>query len=538
MIAAVIPMTLTGGFFLYRLQLLSYDMAIASLEQKALRQKLEIDFFLHEKLKAVRFLAQNFDRFQFKDESFLAQKLQGLKQEYGPAFMSLELMDERGQQLAYAGNSIIVNSRPKEADWFQTVLDSQNVISDVFLDSMATPVLIVAVSIQEQDFRWILKADIDFSSIISRFSNFESQQTGTTFILNRKGEFQTPVPENLTTAAQHYLEYFNKGKISGIFENSEVLLAFATLKNNEWLLIARQDAGKAFSKLDFTRRIAAIIFVLCFSGIVLAAFLLAGKFRKRILQGDNSKAEVVAPDDIVNRQIIESGSLASIGELASGIAHEINNPVAIMIEEAGWVQDLLHEGIDKNDNREEFFRALKQIETQGRRCKEITQKLLSFGRKTDSRIQNVQLNELVEEVAALSSEKAKNSGVEIYTRLDPHLPEIQASITEMQQVLLNIVNNALDAMEHKGGRIDISSALTENQIVITIADNGPGIPAMIMNRLFDPFFSTKPVGKGTGLGLSICYGIIKKMGGKIDFESMLGEGSTFRILLPLNDHLE
>jgi two-component system, NtrC family, sensor kinase len=102
----------------------------------------------------------------------------------------------------------------------------------------------------------------------------------------------------------------------------------------------------------------------------------------------------------------------------------------------------------------------------------------------------------------------------------------------MQQVLTNIINNGLDAMENKGDRLDIISMLLKDQIIITIRDNGPGIPSINLNRVFDPFFSTKPVGKGSGLGLSICYSIIKKMGGRIDFESVLGEGSAFHIVLP------
>jgi two-component system NtrC family sensor kinase len=155
----------------------------------------------------------------------------------------------------------------------------------------------------------------------------------------------------------------------------------------------------------------------------------------------------------------------------------------------------------------------------------------------DSRVESVQLNDLIEEVVSLSLDKARHANVKIDTRLDPNLPEIMASVTEMQQVLSNIINNGLDAMENKGDRLDISSASHEDHIVITVRDNGPGIPAINLNRVFDPFFSTKPVGKGSGLGLSICYGIIKKMGGKIDFESVVGEGSAFNIVLPIDNSL-
>ena len=110
---------------------------------------------------------------------------------------------------------------------------------------------------------------------------------------------------------------------------------------------------------------------------------------------------------------------------------------------------------------------------------------------------------------------------------------MQASLTELQQVFLNLINNSLDAMDNRGGTINITSQLEGDDVVIEVADNGPGIPAANLSRIFDPFFTTKPPGKGTGLGLSICYGIIKKLGGKIVVKSMIDEGATFRVNIPL-----
>ncbi len=538
LIAAMVPMMLMGGFFLYRLQVISYDMAIAGLKHKAIREKLKIDFFLQEKLNAVRFLSRNFNPGQYNNESFLYQKLRELQQEYGYSFLNLGVLDQQGHMVAQAGDFTFENSDLKEADWFKAALNNQYAISDVLQASSANPRCIVAASTQTEDSRWILKADIDFSSISSQLKNFGSENREAAFILNRKGEFQTPQPENLAMTIEKYLRCFNKETYTSEFGNSKVILGFALLKNDDWVLIIQQDSDAAFSSMKFTRNVSALILALSVLSILIMALWLSGKMKKFAVQFEAAKNQIDSANDTVNRQIIESGSLASIGELASGIAHEINNPVAIMVEEAGWVQDLIHEGIDKNDNREEFIRALKQIETQGRRCKEITRKLLTFGRKTDSRIENVQLNDLIEEVVSLSLEKARHANVKILTNLDPYLPEIQASVTEMQQVLSNIINNGLDAMENKGDRLDISSTSNEDHIVLTVRDNGPGITAINLNRVFDPFFSTKPVGKGSGLGLSICYGIVKKMGGRINFESVVGEGSAFHIELPLNNAVE
>ncbi|MDQ1238427.1 MAG: two-component system, NtrC family, sensor kinase, partial [Thermodesulfobacteriota bacterium] len=226
--------------------------------------------------------------------------------------------------------------------------------------------------------------------------------------------------------------------------------------------------------------------------------------------------------------------LASLGELAAGIAHEINNPVAIMVEEAGWMEDHLkeEETLQQSENLDEFKRALNQIRVQGRRCKEITHKLLSFARKTDPTVKNVNLNELIEDVVALSEQRAKYSGVKIHLHLHDSIPTVNVSPSEIQQVILNLINNSLDAMEKTGGNIDISTRINGSFVVVDVADNGPGIAKSNLQRIFDPFFTTKPVGKGTGLGLSICYGIIKKMGGDITVNSAAGMGTNFHVHIP------
>jgi two-component system NtrC family sensor kinase len=235
---------------------------------------------------------------------------------------------------------------------------------------------------------------------------------------------------------------------------------------------------------------------------------------------------------MMNEQIIEAGKLASVGELAAGIAHEINNPVAIMVEEAGWIEDLLEEDGSSEDPAE-VRRAIKQIKNQGARCKQITHKLLSFARKTDPELRKVQLNELIDEVVALSEQRVKYSNVKLNLNLAQHLPEIYVSPSEFEQVLLNLVNNALDAMTPDGGTLEITTRVDGGQVVVDVADSGQGIPKANLARIFDPFFTTKPVGKGTGLGLSICYGIIRKMEGEISVNSAVGLGTTFHVRLPL-----
>jgi two-component system NtrC family sensor kinase len=301
----------------------------------------------------------------------------------------------------------------------------------------------------------------------------------------------------------------------------------AFLKDGDWLLVYQQNHRDAYLDLNRTIILAVAIMILGAFGIVFAALLLSKRMVNRIAMADNEK-------EMMNRQIVETGKLASVGKLAAGIAHEINNPVAIMVEEAGWVGDLLEEEeFRKSENLEEFERALKQIKTQGHRCKEITHKLLSFARKTDSRAQETQVNDLVKELVALSEQRAKYSKITIDTNLEKNLPITYMAQSEMQQILLNLINNSVDAMEKKGGELTITTYSEGDGIGIKVSDNGPGIPEANLSRIFEPFFTTKPVGKGTGLGLSICYGIIQKMGGQIEVESVIDSGTTFHIRLPV-----
>lgn len=144
----------------------------------------------------------------------------------------------------------------------------------------------------------------------------------------------------------------------------------------------------------------------------------------------------------------------------------------------------------------------------------------------------VQINDIIAKIVGISEQRAKDRNINIFMHLDPQLPKISASPSEMEQVLLNLVENAIDAIVTGEGSIEIISSLNDENVTIDVADTGQGIPDTLINRIFDPFFTTKPVGKGTGLGLSICYGIIKKMGGDITINSSVGFGTTFHVHLP------
>ncbi|BAH73881.1 sensor histidine kinase [Solidesulfovibrio magneticus] len=272
-------------------------------------------------------------------------------------------------------------------------------------------------------------------------------------------------------------------------------------------------------------------------GVWLAVFLGGAAAVGATLLAGRRDAQLAAAEResmVLAEQVLRLGKLAAIGEMAAGLAHEINNPVAIMMEEAGLGGDILADGaVPGAEDLAELRRALGQIETQGARCKEITHMVLAFARTPDGRGDAVDVSALVEEMAGLTAKRADYAKVQLATRLAPNLPPAACSASQLQQLLLNLINNALDAMEPDGGELTLETTREGGRLVLTVSDTGPGIPQAVADRVFEPFFTTKAAGKGTGLGLSICAGIVRQLGGDIAVSSTPGRGATFRVSLPV-----
>lgn len=504
---------------------------LSTLVQKHRRQ---IDTFLASRLADIDLLSQSYTYEQLKNDEFLQAKLTSLQQSYGAVFVDLGVIDARGHQVAYAGPFNLAKADYSAAPWFKDARQNRAVISDVFSGLRGFPHFIVAVEHPGNPV-WVLRATVDFVAFNDLVENIRVGETGFAFILNKKGELQTTPRIDFSPGLGCYGSFQECEAESDDDPDIEMrpdssgertIYVKALLKNRDWLLVFQQRRQDAFAAQWRAEKISLFIFLVGGICIVVMSWLLSVRMVKRIAAADKEK-------ELMNKQVIESGKLASVGELATGVAHEINNPVAIMVEEAGWIQDLIEERpADPQKNMEEINRSLNQIRTQGKRCKEITTKLLSFARGSGSAVRRQQINRIVEEVIGLSVQRAKYANIEIQAELQEDLPEIMASETEMHQVFLNMVNNAIYAMEKSGGKIDFKSYRSDDKVVIEVADNGPGIPESILSRIFDPFFTTKPVGQGTGLGLSICYGIVRKMKGDIQVESAVGKGTIFRIMLP------
>jgi two-component system NtrC family sensor kinase len=238
-------------------------------------------------------------------------------------------------------------------------------------------------------------------------------------------------------------------------------------------------------------------------------------------------------DWVLDERLVQSQKLAAIGEMSAGIAHEINNPLAIIRQEAEWMQHLLNKGSLAGGEVQELQGSLHQVVQQVDRCTEIIRNLLDFARKREPVLQGVGLNRIIEDMTLLVEREARHSNIEIVRQYEVDLPAVHSDAPQLRQVILNLLTNATQAIG-KDGTITITTRRTGAEAVeVEVSDTGCGIPAEDLGRIFDPFFTTKPPGQGTGLGLSICHGMIQRLGGRITVSSQVGRGTTFTIQLPV-----
>jgi two-component system NtrC family sensor kinase len=229
----------------------------------------------------------------------------------------------------------------------------------------------------------------------------------------------------------------------------------------------------------------------------------------------------------MEQQLLQADKLASLGQLSAGVAHEINNPLGLIL---GFTQ-LLLKGESKGQQQVED---LKTIEKHTRNCKRIVEALLNFARRTETKRAAVEINQTIREVLTIMRHQLELEDLQIETSLDESLPPIQGDSEKLKQVFMNLILNARQAITGPG-KITVSSSYLapEQKVIIRIHDTGSGIEPEFINKVFDPFFTTKPTGQGTGLGLSLSYGIVKEHGGDLLVTSDPGKGSTFSIVLPL-----
>ena len=489
-----------------------------------------IEAYLNEHLKSLRILAAIHSLEDITDRITLQMLLTSLNNAGKGGFIDLGVIGSNGEHLSYVGPYDLLDRNYYKADWFKQVMAESIYISDVFLGFRQVPHCIIAVRNYSGADTWILRATIDSEQFDELVRTGIIGETGDAYIINREGLYQTTpqVGSVLTQSPITNPEYFRgtcdqKLRVNG----SKKIRVTTWINENNWLLVVQQDASEVWAPVNRAIASGALIVLLAMALIIVTTYLATRHLTGRIDRANERREEMF-------RAFTRSAKLASIGELATGLAHEINNPLAIISADQTNISDIVSDMSGNLNDKEELTEALERSKRQIIRCKSITTKMLQFGRKRDTELKPTEIAGGLQEITDMLNRQASVRNVELLIDVEEKLPSVLIDPVELEQVLMNLIHNSFHALPN-GGHIHIIARSERNEVFVEVKDDGAGIPPEDLERIFEPFFTTKPVGKGTGLGLSVCYGIVQSWGGRIEAESEPGKGTVMRIRIPLHN---
>jgi len=522
------PLIVLTIYFYFQYNSIISESRRLHLKAIAENQANTLDLFLTERLVNLSNLID--------DPKFLSQPntesmqgyLEKLKKD-SKTFVDIGYFDSSGVQAFYAGPFPSLEKQNYSTEsWYKSLKEKADnfIITDIYLGFRQKPHFTIAVSRIIDNQFIVLRATLDPEKIYEYLSTLEGSNEVFTSIVNKDGYYQLVTPHIgtlLQTSSMVPPVIPRLGVERVKIEKSNITFAYSWLKTADWALIVQWSAAiRPDLYSDFRFKLIGIS-----TAIIILIFIIivnrAGKLVEFQMESDRTRA-----------QLEHAAKLASVGELAAGIAHEINNPLAIINEEAGLIKDLMDPSFNEPLSNEELSSRLNTIQESVFRCRDITRKLLSFVRKTELDLKPHDINQLIDGVIdGIIGQEMEVSNIKVIRNYTAGLPSLITDRNQLQQVILNILNNAVQAIDNKPGKITITTMLVNGAIKIALADSGMGMEPQQLDKIFLPFYTTKDVGKGTGLGLSVSYGIIKNLGGKIEVESARGKGSTFTITLPI-----
>ena len=529
---ALVPLIITTfmNYMQYREALQAE--AVQPMARLTLNTKRSLELFLSERRSVLTFLVHDRPFSDLCNEQTLMRMISNLNRslEVG-AFVDLGVIDDRGDQLCYSGPYELAGRNYIDQDWFHEVARLGTYTSDVFLGFRNSPHFAIATRHdRDEGGFYILRATIDADMLSEQILTAGLNPTDDVFLINREGILQSPsrrygeILQPFPMPVPHFSPSVEDVEVVDS-EGEKIFMSSAYIASSPFILIHIKPAREAMGRW-FSLRSELIGFLIVSTALILGVVLWgSGLLIRRMREADERRTALY-------HHVEYSNKLASIGRLAAGVAHEINNPLAIINEKAGLVLDLVTVDPDVK-HRERLVAAVDSILKSVQRCKKVTHRLLGFARHMDVTTETIDLETLLKEVLGFLEKEAEYREVKIHFDIDSEVPTITSDRGQLQQVFLNILNNAVAAVA-QGGNIGVEIARKGlERVAVTIADDGVGIPKEQQERIFEPFFTTKD-GSGTGLGLSITYGIVKKLGGEIRVESTLGEGTRFTVELPVS----
>jgi signal transduction histidine kinase len=489
-----------------------------------------ISFFLDERKLALNFIIHDNTLEDLNNPGRLSEILENLKKSIG-GFCDIGVIDESGVQVNYVGPYHLIGVDYSNQAWYREVVERHVYISDVFLGIRHVPHFVIAVKHNLPDGSFfVIRASLDMDWFRALLSDIELVGTGDAFIINQDGILQMPsryqnavlekVPLSVPEYSTNTVVYQTSDK-----DERDLIVGYAYITDTPFILIVTKQKTELMKPWFETRSQLTGFLIFSISAILMVIIGVSTYLVNNVYLADQRRVMTL-------HQVEYANKLASIGRLAAGVAHEINHPLAIINEKAGLIKDIF-------SFRKEYTGDAKlnglvdSIISSVERCGAITKRLLNFARHIEVSVQKLSIQSVVNDVLGFLVKEAEYKSITIAVDIPDDIPEFESDRGKLQQILLNLINNAFAAMT-EGGLLEIKvSRHNEDKIAVMVADNGCGISESDMKRVFEPFFTTKSRTGGTGLGLSITYGLVQEIGGTIQVHSTVGKGTRFNIMLPL-----
>ena len=530
LLVSLAPLIILGVTMYYQFSQTCRDKIEEQIRYRSGAQAEAVDLFLKERTAILGAMAASHNFHEMIEGKDLSRVFEVMNLWAG-AFVDLGVIDSAGQHLAYVGPYDLKGLNYYQQPWFAEVMSKGIYISDVYMGYRQLPHFIIAVRRQEGQNSWILRATVDPDIFGGIVRSAQIGKTGDAYIINKDGVFQTNPRFDGRILAESNLDTRLFGGRTTVIEQKnthgrELLYAGSWLRNDKWLLVISQDPGEQMSGLFAARNVEIVIIIFGILAIILATVFTTHLTVSRLRQADLRMNELTA-------ELSQSEKLAAVGKMAAGVAHEINNPLAVILQKTGWMEDLLFEENFQNaKNLEEYKESIKIIEEYVERARKVVHNMLGYARKMEPHLEDVDINGTINQTIDMLENYARTNNIDIQTDLDKNIPIIAGDEAQLQQVFMNLISNAIDAIG-KNGLVQVKSRREGTNMAVSIRDDGPGIPQDQQKKVFDPFFTTKGTGKGTGLGLWVTYDIIKGMGGAITLKSEVGKGTTFVVNIPI-----